>query len=313
MKRLAWFEVLNAHSDVLHRYPIDAFPLAVGRDYHNDVVLDDPCIAPAHLEIRVDDAGQYQLHSLNSINGVRLNQQCKPVQDTALSADDVVQIGQTTFRIRPVDYVVPPEQPLLSPAWIWRWQGMLLGSLVLFSERVLGEWLNYSREDMYNSIWINITEQIPLLLIWVWIWAMLGKLQVKRADWQKHFVIATLGGALWLLLLDMSGYVSFALNANSAELILTSFIEPLVFAGVWYLHLRLVSRLTPRRLAGIVLLMVGSASGVFYVKDQFSAENNLTYMPYTRTIGSPDILLTHGQTPDEFIAAARRLKPQVDE
>ncbi len=313
MKRIAWFEVLNTHGDVLHRYPIESFPLAVGRDYHNDVVLDDPCIAPAHLQIQQDDSGQYQLHSLGTLNGVRLNQQRKTVQDTPLSADDVVRIGQTAFRIRPVDYVVAPEQPLAAPAWIWRWQGMVLGCLVLFSQRVLGQWLNYTREDMYNDIWLSIIEEIPLLLLWIGMWVIGSKIQTRSSHWQKHTVVAALGGALLLFLSDISGYINFALNVSAAEIILGNIVQPLVLSGVLYLHLRQVSRLARRRLAVIVVLLIGGMFSVFYIKDQLSNENNLAYMSYTRTIGPPDILLTHGQSPDEFIAAARRLKPQVDE
>jgi pSer/pThr/pTyr-binding forkhead associated (FHA) protein len=57
MEQVIWVEVLGRHRDVAARYRCAGPMVHVGRAYDNDVVLDDPYVAPRHLRIARDESG----------------------------------------------------------------------------------------------------------------------------------------------------------------------------------------------------------------------------------------------------------------
>ena len=127
MERLAWLEILDRHGDVSSRHSVHAWPLKIGRAYTNDIVLDDPQIAAHHVEIRPAEDGNYHAVDLGSLNGI-LNKNSKLNQAEALiSADDVLRIGQTQIRIRPLNYAVAAETRVPQSTWLRAWRGLLLG------------------------------------------------------------------------------------------------------------------------------------------------------------------------------------------
>ena len=147
MKRLAWVEILNSQGDVSNRHPVYAWPVNVGRAYHNDVILDDPYVAAGHLEIQPLEAGGYQLNTLGDVKGVTLNRQRKPHTMTQVTAEDVIHIGRNQLRIRPVDYVVSPAQTPPKWARLRSGLGLSVGLLLLLFEYALSRWLSYDREE----------------------------------------------------------------------------------------------------------------------------------------------------------------------
>jgi uncharacterized membrane protein len=313
MERLAWFEVINQHGDVTARHPIYTWPVRVGRAYSNDIVLDDPFVAQHHLEIDSLATGDYQINDLGSINGLTLRKKRSKQPQATMSIDEVGGIGQTHFRIRPLGYAVAAEKKLPHHAWIWSWFGLTLGLLVLIAERTLVQWLNYDRQDAYNSLFLNIPDQTPWLIAWVGTWALLGRIYTGSTNWVQHATIATLGGGLYFLLDDLSGYVGFSLNSSIIEGVLLKYVSPMVLALLLYLHTRLVSRMSRRRLGATVVILMACSVGVSSLKENWLSETDLASMPYTRTIGPSQILLTQGKSTDEFLIDSNKLKPKVDE
>ena len=66
-----WFvELLARNGDVLQRQCVDKLPIRIGRDYGNDVILDDDYAAPSHAIVEPDAAGHLILRDLGSKNGI---------------------------------------------------------------------------------------------------------------------------------------------------------------------------------------------------------------------------------------------------
>lgn len=311
MERLAWFEVLNQHQEVVNRLPLYAWPVSIGRAYDCDVVLDDPYVAAHHLNIHLTDDGRYQLEDLGSLNGLYVG---KNKQSTVIvAADEVAKIGQTWFRLCAADsHAIPAERPLRNTVWWQSWSGLALGSTVLLSERMLAQWLDYDREDVYNSMFLSLFDQVPYLLAWVGFWSLLSRIQTGKSQWMRHAIIASLWGGAYQLLGDMSGYIGFAFNSGLTQTLLNEVGQPLLLVLLLNGHLRLVSRMSYRKVLGFASAVVLCVVGFVDAKSYFMSENDLAKMPYISTIGPTNILLTHGKSTDQFMQEAKKLKPELD-
>lgn len=311
MERLAWFEVLNQHQEVVNRLPLYAWPVSVGRAYDCDVVLDDPYIAAHHLNIHLTDDGQYQLDDLGSLNGLYVGK--NKCSTATISADEVAKIGQTWLRLCAADsHAIPAERPLHNTVWWQSWSGLVLGSAILLSERVLVQWLNYDREDAYNSMFLGLFDQIPYLLAWVGFWSLLSRIQTGKSLWMRHAIIASLWGGVYQLISDMSGYVGFAFNSSFTQMLLEEAGQPLLLILLLHWHLRLVSRMSYRKVLGFATAIVFCVVGFFDAKTYFMSDGDLAKMSYISTVGPANILLTRGKSTDEFMQEAKKLKPELD-
>ena len=313
MERLAWIEILDRHGDVSVRHPVYAWPLRVGRAYSSDVVLDDPYVAANHLEIYPAGEGVYQLNAPSSVNAITIGNRHARQTDASVSANQVVRIGQTQLRVRPIDFAVPPEKSLPHNTWSRSWSGLSVAATVLLLTYVLLLWLNYDRAEGYRILLLPIIGGIFILLPWAAFWALIGRVTTGHANFVAHAVNATIGVNVLIFVTLLYGYVDFALNARLASSVLSDVIEALVIGTMLYRHLGLVSRISRRKLGIIVVALTASLYGFGYVTEKFTADDNLANMLYPRTIGPAFMFLGDEKSIDEFIADGADLKAKVDE
>src|SRR6516165_11141121 len=76
--------------------PPPSSPLRIGRAPDNDLVITHAVVSWHHAELR-NEAGVYRIVDLGSSNGTFVNRQ--PVTDAALSEEDTVSFGSSTFRL----------------------------------------------------------------------------------------------------------------------------------------------------------------------------------------------------------------------
>jgi ABC-type multidrug transport system ATPase subunit len=79
------------------RMPLPAKALRIGRVPDNDIVLPDLDVSRHHAELRKSPVGTYEIVDLGSHNGTYLNG--RRVSSAAISEDDIVSIGHSTFRL----------------------------------------------------------------------------------------------------------------------------------------------------------------------------------------------------------------------
>ena len=104
MAPLGYIEILDAKGGVIERVPVDSFPIAIGRAYSNDVILNDPYVCPVHLAIEPDEEGRLIARDLNSVNGLRADAREKRVPFLELHSGSEFLIGHTPLRYCSVDY-----------------------------------------------------------------------------------------------------------------------------------------------------------------------------------------------------------------
>lgn len=313
MERLAWVEILDRHGDVSFRHPVHAWPLRVGRAYNSDIVLDDPYVAADHLEVNHADDGFFHLKIVDSNNAMTVDTLRGKQSSATVSANQIVRIGQTQLRIRPVNYAVSAEKPLPSNAWSRSWLGLFVGVVVLVLVFLPTLWLNYDRADGYNILLTPVIGAIILLLLWAGFWALIGRVLSGSANFLAHAVNASLGVAL-LIFLDvlLYGYVDFAFNTNLMTQVVSEIMGSLIIGTLLYRHIALVSRIGRRKLVLIVAALMVGLMGFGYISKEWTADDHLTDMSFSSTIGPPFLSLMHGKSAEEFIAGAQKLKAKVD-
>lgn len=313
MERLAWVEILDRHSDVSVRHPVHAWPLKVGRAYISDIVLDDPYVAAEHLEIYPDDTGLYRVRVVNSNNGMTIGSARRRQSEAAIPADQTVRIGQTRFRIRPLNYAVSPEKPLPANAWSRSWPALIAASGVLVLASLLSGWLNYDRADSYNILFTPVIGVLVVLLLWSGFWALIGRVLSGSANFIAHAVSACLAVAL-LVVLDglLYGYVDFALDTNVLTGMVSGIVGMLIIGTLLYRHIRLVSRIGRRKLGIILALLLAGLAGFAHLSETWNADEHLTDMAFSGALGPPFLSLAHAKSAESFIAGAALLQTSVD-
>jgi pSer/pThr/pTyr-binding forkhead associated (FHA) protein len=77
------------------RYVLDGPRAVIGRARETDCVLRDPNVSRRHAELRRDERGDWEVHDLNSTNGIKVNG--RRVSSSRLRPGDDLTIGTTTL------------------------------------------------------------------------------------------------------------------------------------------------------------------------------------------------------------------------
>ncbi len=311
MERLAWIEVLNRYGDVVSRHPVFAWPAMIGRSYHCDLILDDPYIAPNHIEISGEGERSFRIKDIGSINGMTLANVPGRKSDAIVSPDDIIRIGHTQIRVRPSDYTVAPEIRYSAKPWQRRPSVLLLSAVAFLAVLLSGALLNYTETNIGSFVTPVIVVCI-MVVLWIVAWSFGGRLFAGKSNFISHAIIGCLGVTLFIgsdMLIDL---ISFTLDSSFVSSLAIE-VTFLVFMLVLYLHLRLISRARPRYVAGVAatvaLVIIATSMLIANIKN----ENDLEHQSYRSTIGPPFLLFVEGKSPQAFIASMTILKSRVQE
>lgn len=197
MEAVIWIETLSRHRDVVARHRCVGPEVRIGRAYDNDVVIDDPYVAPYHLRIARDAAGHLVAEDLNSLNGLFIDRQSARQAQVTLDGDRVIRIGATTLRVRDSRQTVPPERTLLIAARLWpRLAAMAVAIVVAY---LVDHWLSETTEPK-PSRYLAILLVLPLWAIgWSGAWAIVSRIFTGQARFDRHLQIGLSGMlAYWL-------------------------------------------------------------------------------------------------------------------
>jgi hypothetical protein len=319
---MMWLEVLSRNHDVIARHRIDhdaAMPIRIGRAYDNDVILDDPHIAPHHLTLTQDAAKLWVAEDQHSINGLFVDPaEGKPrrVKQVALSDDRIISIGHTLLRLRTEAYTVAPERALDGSTMhhgghsrrIWWW--LIPAILVMVIITLMQSWLGETGERKPSRYLFDLLPEILLVSVWTGLWALATRLFTGTTRFTRHLLIAVIG-VLALGSVDIiSGTSAFALSSvKPTEW--NYVITWLIFAAIVYFHLREIGHKRLPLKAGIVTTLALLAIGVQWLSKSEQA-NRFGQPTYVQSLRPPAMRLAAEQTTDEFLSRAEKLKADLD-
>jgi hypothetical protein len=156
---------------------------------------------------------------------------------------------------------------------------------------------------------------LALLLVafaWAGTWAFFGRLATRHANFYAQGVITLLGITAVLLTIELSGYLEFALAADSVPELARFAIVGIVGA-MTYRHIRLVSRSPARRVAITAATVAVVLLGSNWLADYSASLSYSSALDYSPTLKAPAFRLSAPETPEAFVEHAAGLREEIDQ
>jgi len=308
MSNSYFIEILNHNGDVHSRQLYWTLPIAIGRAYHNDIILDDPHTAAEHAVIDINEEGVLIISDVNSQNGIRLKG--KRSTTFAIHGDAVFHLGHTQLRVRTNDYVVAPE---IIDDVSHRWEGWPLAILAICIIGLLAfsnAWLNDIDNNKTTPYVMSICMWLGYSMLWAGIWALANRVFGGAAHFSRHLL--TLGSGLTLLY--VWGYLAIILAYGFSWTLLTRFgnhIEIIIVAATIYYHLFQITPRKGKRLQIICAAFAIFCSGLILMKNYQSSDQYADEL-YMHEILPPSVRMSRNYSLNEFNEKISQLKTDID-
>jgi hypothetical protein len=210
MDEMIWIEILTRHREVAARYRFAGPEIRIGRGYTNDIVLDDPYVAPEHLRIRRGDGHMLVAEDIGTLNGMRVGRKSERVERVVLDGDQVIRIGRTDLRIRGADYVLPRERILTGPPRII--PIIVALSVLLLAIDALSLWFRQVTEPQISYYLPGLLAFPAYAVSWAGVWAILCRIFSGQARFERQLLIALSGLLVLTLYRQISDFAPFAIS-----------------------------------------------------------------------------------------------------
>jgi hypothetical protein len=257
-----FIEVVNGQGRVISRLALQP-GLRIGRAYDNDLILDDPHLAPYHAEVQQTSAG-WQLVDLNSQNGVWVGRHAAKIWP--LDDRKTYRLGATLLHIRWRNSPVEPEKPYQQGL---RWQGwplVLVSVIALASVTLLHQWLEDIADKKSNVYLGEMLAFFLVVLAWTGLWSFINHLKTGHSRFGHHLSLVTVAIVVASLLELLCQYLAFAFSLESLALF---DVGPavLILAGLIYAHVTSWGRANPAWLKGAIAGLAIAALGFNYFQN----------------------------------------------
>ncbi len=308
MAAMMWVEVLARDGEVRSRERIDSPEARIGRAFDNDVVVDDPHVAPHHLRIFRGEDGELVAEDLGTLNGLYAEHGAARTARLSLRGEPGLRIGRTIVRVHDGAHAVAAEKPLTPPRAHLRWDLVL--SLGLFLLILLLNWLNLTTEPNANVVLVPMIGLAVALAAWTGLWAVLSRIFFGQAQFALHLriaVTACIAIVLWDLLTETLSF-SFAWRTIADHAALGAWA---ILGATCYAHLAAIGPRHLKLVVSVVLALVTSGAALQAVSRAESREA----MGQRATLGDlrpPAFRAVPLATTDEFFREAADTRARVD-
>ena len=309
MAALMWIEVLSRDGEVVARERIEASEARIGRAFDNDVVVNDPHVAPHHLRVYRGEDGALVAEDLGTVNGLYREHGATREARLAVGAESTLRIGRTTLRVHDATQPVAAERPLTPPRTHLRWDVALGGALLALILAL--NWLELTGEPSANVVLLPLLGLATGLALWAGLWALLSRVFFGQAQFALHLRIAVTACIAVLLWDQLAETVSFAFawRAAADNAALGAWA---ILAATCHAHLRAIGPRHLRAATGLVLALVGAGAGIQYVARLETGD----LIGDRATLGDlrpPAFRAVPLATPDEFFKGADAIRIRVDQ
>lgn len=301
-------EILNHNGEVQARHKCSDLPIRLGRSYSNDIILDDQHTAAEHAIIELNDHGKLIVRDLGSQNAIKLKG--KIHSQIHLNGDTIVQLGQTSVRVRDSHYVVNAE---VSDTTHHDWQGWpLLGSaIVIIAALALSTtWLGDIIDSKTTDYIMVVTTWLGFAAAWAGIWSIANRVFGGTANFARHLFILSCG----LLALDILDYICIFLSFSFSWEVFThynSHLQIALVAIMIYYHLRNINmrKRISLKIMCVSLALIGSS---FMLMNNYKSTNQYADQLYMHEVLPPALRLSRNYSLAEFDQAIQKLKVDID-
>ena len=303
-------ELLSRKNKTIQHYKFDKSDISIGRDYGNDLRLDDPYVCAEHIKLSMQEStNELLLDDCNSRNGISVNG--KLVHSALLQSNDIIKLGRTRLRIVDCNAPIADSLPLSELEEKLNWLNStslaitLTLAYLLFS--LVIHHLSSIEEFQISKVLPKEFGQIALFCIWPIVFATLAKVFKKESHLVNQFNL------LWLVLFLLNALylIEQVLVFNIGDSIFITWLEFLtfgsvVFAFVWFslfiaFHQSNVRRNIITATMSLVILLPIASLGMFG-SDEFNSRPN-----YHAPLLSPLYSFSQPTNTDSFILNSETL------
>jgi hypothetical protein len=306
---MIWVEILSRYHDVLGRHRCDGDIVSIGRAYDNDVVIDDPYVAPHHVRIGRDEEGRIVAEDLGTTNGLHTEERGARLDAVVLDGDRILRVGRTLLRVRTADYVVPPERAAVAATRAG--PVVLVLAFAVIGLALLSLWLAETEQPELSHYLLPVMGMVLIVLIWTTGWAVMSRIFAGHLHFDRHLMIA-LGGVLALFLFDeITDYGAYAFSARwLAEYAYVA--AWLLLGAVIYFHVREIAPRNPVRKIAVVsgLAIAAIAAQTVAKSDQSMRVGQASFLP---ALKPPEFRLKRPLDENAFFNSTDRVKDAIDQ
>jgi len=307
---MIWVEVLSRHRDVAARFRCAGPEVRIGRAYDNDVVVDDPYVAAAHVRVFRDEAGRLVAEDIGSLNGMFLDRDRKRHERIVIDGERPIRIGRTYLRIREAGHAVPheraarPEARALPVVLV-----VVLGALILGID-ALSVWLNETGEPKASHYLAPLLAVVGFVVAWVGLWALLTRIFAGSAHFVRNLLIALVCLLAFSLYNEFAQFSAFALAWRTATNYDYVAMWTIVGAACFF-HLREVGPTWLKTKAALVVSVLALVVGVETLK-QSEAFHDSGRQSTVRRLLPPALRLAPVRDASAFFDEIEQLKARLD-
>jgi len=303
-----WIEVLSRHGEVAARERIAVPEARIGRAFDNDVVIDDPHVAPHHLRIFRGEDGELVAEDLGTMNGLYPEHGAKRVTRLSLAKEPGIRIGRTILRVHDAAHAVAPERLLTPPRAHAAWAAGLGGALLVML--LLVQWLSLTSEPSANIVLLPLLGFVTVLTLWTGFWALLSRIFFGQARFALQLRIAVTACIALILWDQLTESASFAF----------AWREMVEYAGLgaWailattcWAHLHAIGPRHMRAAMGLVVALLVAGAAIQYV-GRSETRKLIGQRASLGDLRPPAFRLAPLASADDFFKRAEGTKVKVD-
>ena len=312
-------ELLDRAGSAVARHRCNELPVRLGRAYDNEVIVDDPFVAPNHLQIERRADGALVARDLGTRNGMYAvtakrrslwQGAVKRSNEIVLTPDTLVRAGHSTFRVRPIDQAVAPER-LDTTAHAWEGLRPAIVAFAMLSLLALfNAWITDTTTQETFVYETSVALVLGIMLAWAGAWALLNRLFAGRARFGRHFLI----GAVCLVAAFLASLVA-ELLAYSFSLEWATRFDSYLSLGLLsiavYFHVATITPLSvsfARRFAVVFALLAIGLFGLY----RYATDRQFGDSLYMTSIQWPAIRMVTPVSTGAFVKETGDLKSRAD-
>lgn len=312
-------ELLDRAGSVVARHRCNELPVRLGRAYDNEVIVDDPFVAPNHLQIERRADGALIARDLGTRNGMyavtarrwSLRQGAvKRSNEIVLTPDTLVRAGHSTFRVRQIDQAVAPER-LDTTAHAWEGLRPAIVAVTMLTLLALfNAWSADTTTQETFAYETSVALVLGIMLVWAGAWALLNRLFAGRARFGRHFLI---GAALMVASSATSSAAQLLAYAFSIDWAtrFDSYLSLVLLSIAVYFHVATITPLSisfARRFAVVFALLAVGLFGLY----RYATQQQLGDSLYMTSIQWPAIRMVTPVSTEAFVKDIGDLKSRAD-
>jgi hypothetical protein len=308
MAAMMWIEALGRDGEVVARTRIDAPEARIGRAFDNDVVVNDPHVAPHHLRIFRGEDGALVAEDLDTLNGLYAEHGAARSQRLSLAHAPGIRIGRTTLRVHDAMRPVAPEKPLTPPHAHAAWSAILAVGLFVLIPFV--NWLELTGEPRANVVVLPLLGLATALALWTGLWSLASRILFGQSQFALQLRIAVTACIAIVLWDQATEILSYALAWRT--------LVEYAGLGAWailgatcYAHLQSIGPRHMNVVAGVFMALVGTGAAMHYV-GRWETQTQVGDRAMLGELRPPAMRVRPLASADEFFKAAEATRARVD-